>query len=89
MLATLISAIVMLAFEQFLVVDRGGPADNDLVEYSICANSFACSTRLGATLSIILTAIILIEAAVQLAGRRRRSQLEGASANQSMTGCAS
>jgi multiple sugar transport system permease protein len=69
LLATLISAIgSMLAFDQFYIMTGGGPRGQTFTSvYWIYQNSFiSFKLGYGAALSIILTAIILVFAALQI-----------------------
>ena len=77
MLATLISAIgSMLAFEQFYIMTAGGPTNKTISSvYWIYTNSFTYfKLGYGATLSIILMAIIFVGTAVQIALTRQQKE---------------
>ncbi len=77
MLATLISAIgSMLAFEQFYIMTAGGPTNKTISSvYWIYTNSFTYfKLGYGATLSIILMAIIFVATAVQIALTRQQQE---------------
>jgi multiple sugar transport system permease protein len=70
LLVTLISAIgSMLAFEQLYIMTNGGPRGLTFTSvYWIYQNSFInFKLGYGAALSIILTAIIMVAAAIQIA----------------------
>ncbi|MBV9246582.1 MAG: sugar ABC transporter permease [Methylobacteriaceae bacterium] len=74
LLTTLISAIgSMLAFDQFYIMTSGGPKSETFTSvYWMYQNSFIYfKLGYGATLSIILMAIVFIAAAVQMALTRR------------------
>ncbi|MBV8564105.1 MAG: sugar ABC transporter permease [Methylobacteriaceae bacterium] len=74
LLTTLISAIgSMLAFDQFYIMTSGGPKSETFTSvYWMYQNSFIYfKLGYGATLSIILMAIVFIAAAVQIALTRR------------------
>jgi multiple sugar transport system permease protein len=76
LLATLISVIgSMLAFDQFFIMTGGNPRGQTFTSvYWIYQNSFIFfKLGYGATLSIILMAIILAGAAAQIALTRRRA----------------
>jgi multiple sugar transport system permease protein len=75
LLATLISAIgSMLAFEQFYIMTAGGPQGQTFTSvYWIYQNSFVFfKLGYGSALSVILTAIIVVGAAMQIMLTRRR-----------------
>jgi multiple sugar transport system permease protein len=75
LLATLISAIgSMLAFEQFYIMTAGGPQGQTFTSvYWIYQNSFVFfKLGYGSALSVILTAIIIVGAAMQIMLTRRR-----------------
>jgi multiple sugar transport system permease protein len=77
MLATLISAIgSMLAFEQFYIMTAGGPTNKTISSvYWIYTNSFTYfKLGYGATLSIILMAIIFVGTAVQTTLTRQQKE---------------
>jgi multiple sugar transport system permease protein len=77
MLATLISAIgSMLAFEQFYIMTAGGPTNKTISSvYWIYTNSFTYfKLGYGATLSIILMAIIFVGTAVQITLTRQQKE---------------
>jgi len=77
MLATLISAIgSMLAFEQFYIMTAGGPTNKTISSvYWIYTNSFTYfKLGYGATLSIILMAIIFVGTAVQITLMRQQRE---------------
>ncbi|HLW91015.1 MAG TPA: sugar ABC transporter permease [Roseiarcus sp.] len=74
LLTTLVSAIgSMLAFDQFYIMTAGGPESQTFTSlYWIYQNSFIYFKQgYGATLSVILMAIILIGSALQLLLMRR------------------
>ena len=73
-LTTLVSAIgSMLAFDQFYIMTAGGPKSETFTSvYWIYQNSFIYFKQgYGATLSVILLAIIFLASAVQLLLTRR------------------
>jgi multiple sugar transport system permease protein len=76
LLVTLNSVIgSMLAFEQFYIMTTGAPENKTITSvYWIYTNSFTYfKLGYGSTLSIILMAVIVAGAAVQIAFTRRRS----------------
>lgn len=76
-LTTLVSAIgSMLAFDQFYIMTAGGPASETFTSvYWIYQNSFIYFKQgYGATLSVLLMAIIFIASAAQLLLMRRGAQ---------------
>jgi multiple sugar transport system permease protein len=76
LLVTLISAIgSMLAFEQFYIMTNGGPSGQTFTSvYWMYQNSFVFfKLGYGSALAVILTVIIMIGAAVQIAMTRPRA----------------